>query len=72
MQIKAETDLMDIEETCRFFGGNKPLNPATLYRGVKSGRYPRPVKVGPNTNRWVRPECQSSLEKWLAERDRDI
>jgi predicted DNA-binding transcriptional regulator AlpA len=45
---------MDIVETCRFFGGSKPIHAATLYRGVKSGRFPAPVKIGPNSNRWVR------------------
>jgi len=23
-----------------FFGGTRPLNPATLYRGIRKGRFP--------------------------------
>jgi hypothetical protein len=65
-----ELVLMDAGETCRFFGGaNSPLNPATLYRGIKSGKYPKPIKVGPGTSRWVLCECQQKLREMIAERD---
>ena len=30
-----------LREVCRFFGGNRPLDPATLYRGIRKGRYAR-------------------------------
>jgi len=61
---------MDIGETCRFFGGEKsPLNPATLYRGIKAGKYPRPVKPGPGMSRWLRSECQQTLREMIAARD---
>jgi predicted DNA-binding transcriptional regulator AlpA len=63
--------LLDVGETCRFFGGaNSPLNPATLYRGIKAGKYPRLVKLGPGTSRWVRSECQQALVDLIGERDR--
>jgi hypothetical protein len=29
--------LMDRAETCRFFGGNKPIDPSSLYRGIRKG-----------------------------------
>jgi predicted DNA-binding transcriptional regulator AlpA len=45
-----------------FFGGTRPLNPATLYRGIRKGRFPRPIKVGPGSNRWLRSECESALQ----------
>jgi predicted DNA-binding transcriptional regulator AlpA len=65
-----ELTLMDAVETCRFFGGaNSPLNPATLYRGIKAGKYPKPVKVGPGTSRWVRGECEQTLRAIIAARD---
>ena len=69
MKSNVKADLMDLNETCRFFGGNRPLNPATLYRGVKSGRYPAPIKTGPNTNRWLRSECEARIREMIAERD---
>jgi predicted DNA-binding transcriptional regulator AlpA len=65
-----ELALMDVGETCRFFGGtNSPLNPATLYRGIKAGKYPPPVKIGRGTSRWVRGECERALRRMIAERD---
>ena len=54
-------NLLDRREVCRFFGGTRPLNPATLYRGVRKGRFPKPVKVGPGSSRWLRDECEAAL-----------
>jgi predicted DNA-binding transcriptional regulator AlpA len=53
--------LLDRVEVCRLFGGTKPINPATLYRGIKLGRYPKPIKVGPGSSRWLRSECEAAL-----------
>jgi hypothetical protein len=66
----AVVELMDKDETCRFFGGaNRPINAATLYRGVQSGRYPKPIKVGANSSRWIKSECAAALAKIIAARD---
>jgi predicted DNA-binding transcriptional regulator AlpA len=54
--------LLDRAETCRFFGGSRPIDPATLYRGIRQGRFPKPVKVGPGTSRWLRAECEAVLQ----------
>jgi predicted DNA-binding transcriptional regulator AlpA len=53
--------LLDKGEVCRYFGGSKPINVATLYRGIRQGRYPRPVKVG-GLSRWLRCECEQVLQ----------
>lgn len=53
--------LLDRAETCRFFGGSRPIHPATLYRGIREGRFPRPVKIGAGTSRWLREECETAL-----------
>jgi predicted DNA-binding transcriptional regulator AlpA len=58
-------DLLDLKEACRFFGGTRPINPATLYRGTRVGRYPAPVKVGPGSSRWLRSECEAVLRKMV-------
>jgi len=50
MEYVSLADLLDRVEVCRFFGGSRPLNPATLYRGIRKGRYPAPVKVGPGSS----------------------
>ena len=57
-------ELLDRREVCRFFGGTKPLDPATLYRGIRKGRYPAPVKVGPGSSRWLRGECEAACRRW--------
>ena len=70
MNSDQSKERMDIRETCKFFGGSeKPLNPATLYRGVKLGYYPRPVRVGPGSSRWLRSECEAALTAMIAKRD---
>jgi predicted DNA-binding transcriptional regulator AlpA len=61
MEYVSLADLLDRVEVCRFFGGTRPLNPATLYRGIRVGRYPAPVKVGPGSSRWLRAECEAAL-----------
>jgi predicted DNA-binding transcriptional regulator AlpA len=58
-------DLLDRGEVCRFFGGSKPIDPATLYRGIRQGRYPKPVKVGPGASRWLREECEAVLQRMV-------
>ena len=64
-----ELILMNVVETCRFFGGaNSPLNPATLYRGIKTEKYPAPIKLGPGTSRWVKSECEQMLRDLIAAR----
>jgi len=61
MQYISLADLLDRREVCRFFGGSRPLNPATLYRGIRKGRFPKPLKIGPGTSRWLRSECEDAL-----------
>jgi predicted DNA-binding transcriptional regulator AlpA len=53
-----ELELLNRVEVCRVFGG---LNASTLYRGIRQGRYPRPVKVG-GSSRWLRSECEAALK----------
>jgi hypothetical protein len=46
VETQMQSDLLDRDATCRFFGGTRPINPATLYRGVRKGRYrQRPRKT---------------------------
>ena len=62
-------DLLDRDAACRFIGGSRPINAATLYRGVKAGIYPRPIKVAPNVSRWRKSESDEAMAKRIAERD---
>ena len=58
--------LWDRDMTCAFFGG---IDVSTLYRGVHSGRYPRPVNVSANVVRWLADECEATLDRMIAERN---
>jgi predicted DNA-binding transcriptional regulator AlpA len=64
LNIADDLTMLDVEETCRFFGGqNSPIDPSTLYKGIKTGKYPRPVKQGSKTSRWVLGQCRVALLK---------
>jgi predicted DNA-binding transcriptional regulator AlpA len=60
-------ELLDRRAVCRLFGGTRPINRATLYRGIRQGRYPRPVKVG-GSSRWLRSECEAVLREMIGGR----
>jgi predicted DNA-binding transcriptional regulator AlpA len=51
-------ELLPKSDVCRLFGN---INPSTLYRGIRQGRYPRPVRIGPNSSRWLLTECRDAL-----------
>jgi predicted DNA-binding transcriptional regulator AlpA len=63
-----EDELLDLRAVCRYFGGTRPIDPATLYRGVRAGRYPAPLKIGPGSSRWLRSECSAALQAMIARR----
>jgi predicted DNA-binding transcriptional regulator AlpA len=63
----SEVVLLNRREVCAWFGGTRPLDPATLYRGIRKGRYPAPVKVG-GSSRWLRAECEAALQSMIEQR----
>jgi predicted DNA-binding transcriptional regulator AlpA len=64
-----EDELLDVKAACRFIGGSKPIDPATLWRGVKSGRYSKPINIGRQSVRWLRSELAADRARMIAERD---
>jgi predicted DNA-binding transcriptional regulator AlpA len=58
--------LWDRNTTRAFFGG---IDVSTLYRGMAKGRYPRPVFVSANVVRWLADECETALDRMIAERN---
>ncbi|MFB9984349.1 helix-turn-helix transcriptional regulator [Mesorhizobium kowhaii] len=63
-------DLVDEQTACRIIGGeSNPIHRSTLWRGINSGRYPRPLKMNQSTNRWRRDELIAVIERAVAERD---
>jgi predicted DNA-binding transcriptional regulator AlpA len=56
-------DLVPITLACQMIGGREtPITPSTLYKGIKSGRFPAPIKLGPGTSRWRRSEIMAMLD----------
>jgi predicted DNA-binding transcriptional regulator AlpA len=60
-------DLLDKREVLRMFGGTRPLNASTLYRGIRQGRFPKPIHVG-GSSRWLRAECEAALREMMEAR----
>jgi predicted DNA-binding transcriptional regulator AlpA len=60
-----QSHLLDKGEVCRYFGGTKPINPSTLYRNIRKGIYPSPVRIGPGSSRWLRSECELALRSMV-------
>jgi len=58
-------ELLRKREVCLLFGG---IDPATLYRGIRKGRYPRPVHVGPGSSRWLKSEIEGCLQAMVEAR----
>ena len=53
-------DLLDRRAVCRLLGGTRPINPSTLYRIIRRGLLPRPLKLGGSSRR-VRSEIEAAL-----------
>jgi len=55
--------LIDEHAACQVLGGvATPIHRSTLWRGIRAGRYPAPIKVGPATNRWDEAELIACIE----------
>ena len=65
-----EIELWERATVLMFFGGDKPLHVSTLYRGVHSGRYPRPMNVSDNVVRWIGHECRAARQRMRDERNK--
>lgn len=47
-----DDDLVPIEIACEIIGGtHSPINRSTFYRLVNTGKFPPPIKIGPNISR---------------------
>jgi hypothetical protein len=60
---------MDLEAVRAFFGGTKPLHPATVYRHVRRGIIPPPYHVGA-LSRWDPAKCAAAREALVEGRAR--
>jgi hypothetical protein len=58
-----QPDLLDIDGVAEFFGGNKPLHRATIWRKIKEGAIPAPIR---ELRRWDRGECEAARQAIFA------
>jgi predicted DNA-binding transcriptional regulator AlpA len=56
--MQSTDHLMDRREVCEWFGG---IHPSTLWRGIREGRFPAPIHIGPQLRRWSRADCETAL-----------
>jgi prophage regulatory protein len=62
-------DLITVLTACELIGGkDSPITASTLYRGIREGRFPAPLKLGAGTSRWRRSEILAMLERAASER----
>jgi prophage regulatory protein len=61
MLIEFESPLIVRQELEKAF----KVSPATIYRWIKEGNFPAPIRLGANMVRWDR----KSVEAWMTERE---
>ncbi len=62
--MQPQPELLDRNAACEFFGGSRPIHVASLYRGIRQNRYPRPVKVGPGSAVGFAPSAKLPFRRW--------
>jgi hypothetical protein len=66
MQI--EDDWLTIGQACVEIGGTeKPINPATFYRGANAGRYPKPEHPSPGIARVRKSKLRAAIASIVGE-----
>jgi predicted DNA-binding transcriptional regulator AlpA len=59
--MRSDLELLDRRAVCSLFGG---IHAATLYRHIRTGTVPPPVKVG-SLSRWLRSEVEAALGRMV-------
>ena len=52
--------LIDLRELLR----RQPYSRSSIYRKVRTGDFPAPIKIGPNRNAWL----ESDIDQWIDQR----
>lgn len=55
-------DLLDIDGVAEFFGGNRPLHRATIWRKIREGKIPAPIR---ELRRWDRQACEAARQRFV-------
>lgn len=60
--MSQDVELISVEAVAKIVGGDKPVNTATVFRRVRQGRLPQPVRLSARLIRWNKAE----LMEWLS------
>lgn len=64
---RAQDTMLTADEVCVFFTGpTKPMTHTSLYRGIRVGKFPKPIHISRNLSRWRLSDCQSALDALAA------
>jgi predicted site-specific integrase-resolvase len=53
-------------------GSDKPINRVTLWRWVRDGRVPQPVRLSARMHKWVRSEVEAARAKLIDARTKEV
>ena len=48
-----------------------PVSKSVWWEGCKTGRFPRPIKLGPRTTVWLAEDVQEFIKSFSQNKDRD-
>lgn len=57
--------VLTLEQVCEITG----LGKDTVYRLIREGKFPAPIKVGIRAARWIDHEVEAYIDRKIAERD---
>jgi predicted DNA-binding transcriptional regulator AlpA len=66
MATEQDAELITAKEAMKMTG---ILNSSTMYRAIKAGKFPKPVKIGPQSTRFLKSEIFDYVRRLVAERD---
>jgi predicted DNA-binding transcriptional regulator AlpA len=56
-------EFLTIDQACRVIGGKeRPISRASYYRGVRAGRYPKPIKISAQLSRVSLAELREAMQ----------
>ena len=62
-------ELVDEARACAIIGGQEsPIHRSTLWRGIRDGRYPKPIKVSKRASRWIMGELRAVTDRAASDR----
>lgn len=62
------SDLVDEKQACAILGVGDPISHATFRRGIRSGKYPKAIKITASRARWSIEELNEALAKMKRDR----